>query len=444
MLNWILGLIALIYFSVKTGLSVRDIILFIIVIVIVIIVGSFILEPSSKNKKNSTKTKSYAYNKNAETKNSELIAKGVDNNRQNTEQGTKGFRVNKNIENPNAYKSGGTLLYHAVLDKNFEQIKLLLKSGADINFKNSDDISYDDVKLEWYRDRNKTPVEASVYVGDLDILLLLMEYNPNIDSLFKLSVSEEKSEIVEFLIKKGANLNNINENGYKFVPLKSACEKQNLKIVKMLIENGADANISGYEGKTALFDAIEATRANKEIISYLIKNGADIHKEDEKGITPLSFAQTNKKSLVKVLTEQEKIMLSENQDSDTIANYQILSNKVLEQNKVINKLKDDVKTIKNSDEENKIQELKVQIDTFRETILSQSNEIKKLQNELIFKEENTKKLIDDFMLKISKLEKKFDKQKVVKAKILTSIPVENKSIKKDDGVIVKRESFDDF
>lgn len=48
------------------------------------------------------------------------------------------------------------------------------------------------------------------------------------------------------------------------------------------------------------------------------------------------------------------------------------------------------------------------------------------------------------MSKINKLEQKFDKQKVVKTKVSLNVPTEKQSIKKDDGVIVKRESFDDF
>ncbi len=43
-----------------------------------------------------------------------------------------------------------------------------------------------------------------------------------------------------------------------------------------------------------------------------------------------------------------------------------------------------------------------------------------------------------------KLEKKFNKQKISKTKIPLDIHVKNKSIKKDDGVIVRRESFDEF
>jgi len=45
---------------------------------------------------------------------------------------------------------------------------------------------------------------------------------------------------------------------------------------------------------------------------------------------------------------------------------------------------------------------------------------------------------------MNKLEEKIAKQKVVKTQIPLNIPTEKQSIKKDDGVIVKRESFDDF
>ena len=66
--------------------------------------------------------------------------------------------------------------------------------------------------------------------------------------------------------------------------------------------------------------------------------------------------------------------------------------------------------------------MELQIATFRETI----------------------NLMDSLILKVNKLEKKLNKQKNVKTKIPMNIPIKNHSIKKDDGVIVKRESFDDF
>jgi ankyrin repeat protein len=342
------------------------------------------------------------------------------------------------IKNPNQYKSGATLLYHALLGKDIAQIKLLLECGADINKKNSNDIPYNETKLDWIKDRNKTALEASIDIGNIEIIELLMKYNADINILLRLSIEKNNYEILELLLQKGANPNHFNSLAF-------ACENQNLKMVKLLMEYKADTNYVYDNGRTPLFAAIEAKKANKEIIRFLIANGADIHKEDNSGISPLSFAESSKVSLVKVLTELEEVKLSETQDPSIVANYQNLLDKIVLQNNVINKLKDEVQALRKSDTDNQIvEDNKSQRDNFKETILSQSNEIKELQNQLITKEHDTKNLMDDLMSKINKLEEKIAKQRVVKTQIPLNIPTEKQSIKKDDGVIVKRESFDDF
>ncbi len=79
-----------------------------------------------------------------------------------------------------------------------------------------------------------------------------------------------------------------------------------------------------------------------------------------------------------------------------------------------------------------------------EKFMVNNKQINELQNKLIVKEESTRNLIDSFASKINTLEEKISKQKVVKTKIPINISTDKKSLKKDDGVIVKRESFDDF
>ena len=375
----------------------------------------------------------------------------------------------QSIKNPNEYKFGATLLYRAIFNKNIGEIELLLKSGADINKENSDEIPYDDIKLNKFQDRYKTPIDASVKIADIEIVKLLVKYNADVnillnkfidaghDLIVKYLIEESKDinklglkftplykavlsmnmEVIELILRKGANPNISNENDSKNVPLHLACKKQNLKVIKLLIEHRADANYKDYNGRTSLFNAIEATNANKEIIRFLIANGADIHKEDNSGISPLSFAESNKVSLVKVLTE--------NKSPNSVDNDKNFVDKIVLQNKMINKLKDEIKTIKNSGTNNQaVENYKVQIGNLKETILSQSNEIKELQNKLIIKEQDTKELINNFMFTMNKLEEKIAKQKVVKTQIPLNIPTEKQSIKKDDGVIVKRDSFDDF
>jgi len=118
------------------------------------------------------------------------------------------------------------------------------------------------------------------------------------------------------------------------------------------------------------------------------------------------------------------------------------------QNKFIKSINSEIEhlktEVKNSIDNKQIEELKLQAKVFQSTLTYQSDKIIELQNQLIMKEQKTKTLVDSFMSKINKLEEKIAKQKVVKTQIPLNIPTEKQSIKKDDGVIVKRESFDDF
>lgn len=56
-------------------------------------------------------------------------------------------------------------------------------------------------------------------------------------------------EIVELLLKQGANANLQNEDGY--TALLIAVSSGNKEIVQLLLENGADINIKNIDGKTA-------------------------------------------------------------------------------------------------------------------------------------------------------------------------------------------------
>ena len=386
------------------------------------------------------------------------------------------------IKNTNTYKFGASLLYLAILDQNIDKIKMLLNNGADIDLENTKDIPYDDTKLDWLDDRNKTPLYASVKVGNIEIVNLLINHNADINTLLSLSINKNNFEISELLLHKGANPNKNFANSYsKDFPLNTACRNQNLKLVKLLIENGADANFVRDDGQTALFEAISATKANKEIIRFLIANGADIYKEDNNGISPLSFAESNKTSLVKILVENQKIELSENQDTLKVTNYENLLEKIVLQNKVINMLKDEIKAIKNSDTNNHTKvDYQLSINSLKEVISSQAIEIKTFQEKLIEQEQNTKKSIDDLIHKINILEEMFDKQNIVDNKLsviqeetdkkiqellskiellekksevdnkktvipaFTTPSIKETSLIKNDGVVVRRDSLDDF
>lgn len=372
------------------------------------------------------------------------------------------------------YKENGLNgLYKAILDSDIEYAIFLLNHGA--NLEKTNDTYYgnniENKNLNQLH-KGKSAAELIFNENNLEIVKQFINNNGILNYFLCYSIQKGNDIISKFLIDVIENLNEKSNCFYRYplthavnyqkidiidlllknnanpnigCVLHEACKNQNLKIVKLLVENGADVNLIDNNGQTALFNAINAKNANKEIIRYLIGNGADIHKEDNNGISPLSFAESSKVSLVKILKEHVEIKLSENQDSNIVANYQNLLDKMVSQNKVINNLKDDVKSIKEKTNNNQIlDDYKIQIDTFQKTILSLSNEIIELQNKLLKKEEDVKELINNFTSKINSLEEKIKKQKVVKTITPLLIPVEKPTINKTDGELIKRDSFDDF
>ncbi len=337
-------------------------------------------------------------------------------------------------ENINKLIDGVSPLYKAIIDNDIELVQKLLKSGADIHLKNSDSVSlvYDMFGEEWYKREAKTPLYGAVNNNNLDILKL-MPLPHNIADLLNYAIQEEKTETALYLIQKSKDLN-------EKIPLKTACQSQNFKIIKSLIEYDADVNGVDEYGQTALFDAIEVKKANIDIIQFLLENGADVNQEDNKGITPLSFAQSNKKSLVKVLTASQEKQVTKKSILDKTIEYQALSKKITSQNRVINDLKKEIESLKeNANQNDFINELNTHIEI-------QSKKIYSLENERLSKEIETQKIISELLIKIETLEKNILKKSKVKksSSIPKDIKIENQSLKKDDGIIVKRESFDDF
>lgn len=368
--------------------------------------------------------------------------------------------INNKI-NPNQYKDGISLLYSSILTKDIKEIEILLKNGADVNLKNKNQFE-------------STPLHAAIEVNDTRIIDLLIKYEANendlitlalankkidlaeyiidkvkdlkkirlgnYDSPLYIAISEENTNITQKLLVKGSNPNYIQSKNYygykKLIPLKLACGKQNFKIIKLLIENGADVNLTNEEGQTALFDAIEAKKANKDIIKYLLDYGANIYQEDDKGISPLSFAESNKKSLVNCLLEKKR------NEENTINELEEKNNRIAKLENKINELNskslrglnlDEINQLKNDlIEKNKlIKQLERKNEKYKRTI---ELEFKVLEESLMKKNNE----IEILNLKIEKI--KADTE----YKINKENPQKIKDMQNNNGIIVRRDSFDDF
>ncbi|MFI4919864.1 MAG: ankyrin repeat domain-containing protein [Legionellales bacterium] len=97
----------------------------------------------------------------------------------------------------------------------------------------------------------------------------------------------EKGKIVEFLIKAGAAVNEINDN-IGATSLYFAAYQGDVAIMKLLLSAGADPDLADNDGFTPLFRAAENNHFSA--VRILLEAGAAPSKAPNNGITPLLIA----------------------------------------------------------------------------------------------------------------------------------------------------------
>ena len=102
-------------------------------------------------------------------------------------------------------------------------------------------------------------------------------------------------EIVEYLVKNGAEINA--RNKINQTALMYASRFSTFPVVKFLVENDAEINVRDNQNKTPLMYA--CSENNFEIIKFLVENGADVNSKDIFGNTPLQISCKTTTSLLK-------------------------------------------------------------------------------------------------------------------------------------------------
>lgn len=133
----------------------------------------------------------------------------------------------------------------------------------------------------------------TVSYGNLDKVKEMIASNPSIvNSQDELGFSvlhnlmcEEQFELLEYLIKKGADVNLKNKEGLS--PIHLACYSENIRI---LLESGADIQSQDKQGDTPLHSLVKEGKEKIDVIEYLIKAGAKIDLKNKNGETPLDIA----------------------------------------------------------------------------------------------------------------------------------------------------------
>jgi ankyrin repeat protein len=174
-------------------------------------------------------------------------------------------------------KLGESALWQAVSRRREAVVEVLLRAGADVNEADNN---------------GAAPLVPAARAGFWSIVMMLARSNrlANIDALIDdgktalwLAVKSGSDEVVEALVKAGANVNIADK--YGVVPLSVAA---NATIAKMLIEEGADVNAVNKRGESALL--LAARNGRDDVVEVLLQAGADVNKADSGGYSPLSVA----------------------------------------------------------------------------------------------------------------------------------------------------------
>ena len=107
-------------------------------------------------------------------------------------------------------------------------------------------------------------------------------------TLLHSAVYYDNTEMVEFLLKNGADYNILRSKDLRWTPLQAAAAMSRYEIVLIFLQKGANPNFRDESLRTSLHYAAESS--TPEMIELLLSWGADIDAKTDSGQTPLCYA----------------------------------------------------------------------------------------------------------------------------------------------------------
>lgn len=171
---------------------------------------------------------------------------------------------------------GRTALTDAARYGRLDVVDMLLQHGADMTG----------------RDRwGSTPMHEAVHAGHKPVIELFLSKGFPLQAiggeLVFAGAGGGRKEIVELLVKHGAQIDVKAKNGY--TPLHIAVFMGHTEVVGYLIEAGADVHTTTENGGTLLHSAVE--RGRREMVELLIARRVPLAERNHAGLTPLELAE---------------------------------------------------------------------------------------------------------------------------------------------------------
>ncbi len=249
------------------------------------------------------------------------------------------FLLNRGADINSKDEDGKTALLIAIWDRNFDMAKILINRGADVNIvdnKGDTPLTYASrggnlniIKLliDKGADINKkteqglTPLTLSLYNGHSEVADFLIssgaKYDINYEDFYggnilMYAAKCGKINLVKEIVEKGMGVNCRDKKNENVIFYAVSSKFENLEVVEYLLRKGAnpnsfncndsdDDNIDKIFGETALMVAVRLGYIN--IVKLLIRYGVDINAQKYCGTALMAASFCNKEEIVKLLSE---------------------------------------------------------------------------------------------------------------------------------------------
>ncbi|KAK0717679.1 hypothetical protein B0T26DRAFT_802746 [Lasiosphaeria miniovina] len=153
-----------------------------------------------------------------------------------------------------------------------DMVKIFLKRGADANLEHKGIFS--------------SPLAAAAADENAEIVELLLKSGADVNQVLQTgdygsalaaAAARGNTEIVELLLKSGADVNQVLQTGDYGSALAAAVARGNIEAVELLLKSGADVNQVLQTGDDGSALAAAAAHRDIEIVKLLLKSGANIN-----------------------------------------------------------------------------------------------------------------------------------------------------------------------